>query len=170
MAQDTFLSPEERVLIEKGIAKNTPDSKWMQKLLSLHDLFLDSSVAEGIRVSTKFLETAKFASDNINEYMMEDTNDQVVIAFDPETRTPIKEDVPRKYSVLMNKSNGMPERLQSMQKIIADTVQDVMMLTRIYAKHANPDQTKALSETAGLSWEDKKNMRSGKTRGKKTNS
>ena len=149
-----FLSQEERTHIDKLIAKGDQNSQLIKKLLTIHDALCDDVLAESINAALKFIETAKFASININDYMTEDVEDKVFAGMEGEN--PRYETLHRKYSVFANKTNGMPERLQAMQKLVADRALDCMDMIRVYHRHANPESIAKDDGLKGMSYLDRK--------------
>lgn len=126
LAELAFLSEAERADIEKK-AEATPA---LNKLLNMHDAIFDAGIraamvshSEHLSYSSKQLQAAKEYSDQEEEH---DVNQ-----YDALGNVTYTEKMSRRIWMLSNKQSALPERIQSLQKTIMDSTENLLELISI---------------------------------------
>jgi hypothetical protein len=154
LCDESFLTQEQRAAIIKLIEKKSTDSPSFSKLLTIHDLMTDAVLSDPIKTIQRFVMTAQQSMGNIQEYMNEDIEEEVYTGKSDSNDRPIFNTVHRKYAVLIDKTNGIPERMSSLQKLISDASMDLLVLITTHRKHASQDSQKEIEEAIGMSYAD----------------
>jgi hypothetical protein len=154
LCDESFLTQQQRATIIKLIEKKSTDSPAFSKLLTIHDLMTDAVLSDPIKTIQRFVMTAQQSMSNIQEYMNEDITEEVYTGKSDKDEQPIFNSVHRKYAVLIDKTNGIPERMSSLQKLISDASMDLLVLITTHRKHASEDSQKEIEEATGMSYAD----------------
>lgn len=154
LCEESFLTNEQRASIQKMIDKKGTDSQSLMKLLVIHDLMIDPTLSDPIKTIQKFVMTAQQSMSNIQEYMNEDIEEEVYSGKTDKDDAPVFNKVHRKYAVLIDKTNGIPERMSALQKLISDASMDLLVLISTHRKHASPESQKEVESLEGMSYAD----------------
>ena len=155
----TLLSPEQRSDIEKLIAKGGALADAAKKLIVLHDAVLQSALSDPLKSTIRYLKSVENSMQKAQEYIEEDTEDKVVVgkeySVDAESVVDITELRHRSIAVLIDKTNGVPERMANMQKIITGAGEDVIKMIHLHNTHASESLKEDVKDMSDLSWVDR---------------
>jgi len=172
---DTLLTAEQRADIEKLITKGGDVGIAVQKLLTVHDAVLQSAVSDPLKSTIRYLKSVENSMQKAQEYIEEDTEDKVIIGKEYSVEADAVVDMTelrhRSIAVLIDKHNGIPERMANMQKIITGAGGDVINMIHLHNTHASESLKEEIQALDGLSWADaqaERQRRFGKSGGKKS--
>lgn len=151
----TLLNPEQRQDIEKLVAKGGELSNAVKKLLTIHDAVLQSALSDPLKSTIRYLKSVENSMQKAQEYIEEDTEDEVVISPGSKDNPPIIETRHRSIAVLIDKQNGVPERMANMQKIITGAGEDVIKMIHLHNTHASESLKEEVKDMENLSWVDR---------------
>lgn len=153
MANNAFLSNEQRALIEKLLNKNDGMADAARKLLVLHDAIIESAFSDPIKTTLRYLKSIEHSVTKAQEYIEEDTMDSINDGFDEDGNAQTTT-LHRSIAVLVDKTNGIPERMANMQKIISGAAADLVEMVYLHGKYAPIAQVEEIRSLGGLSYTD----------------
>lgn len=155
----TLLNPEQRQDIEKLVAKGGELSNAVKKLLTIHDAVLQSALSDPLKSTIRYLKSVENSMQKAQEYIEEDTEDTVVIGKEYSVEADAVVDMTelrhRSIAVLIDKQNGVPERMANMQKIITGAGEDVIKMIHLHNTHASESLKEDVKDMENLSWVDR---------------
>lgn len=149
LAAQTFINKEERDALLKLLENKKTDRNVeiaVKKLLGMHDLFTNEILYSPIKTLREYLSSVLGAMSKAKDYLEKDEIVSVQVELANEYNTGRQEEMTHTISVMRDKFNGVPERLNSFQKNIYDTSEDLIKLTAIHIKHGSPDMVKELED------------------------
>lgn len=151
----TLLSSEQRSDVEKLITKGGALADAAKKLIILHDAVLQSALSDPLKSTIRYLKSVENSMQKAQEYIEEDVDDEVVLSPGGKDTPPITETRHRSIAVLIDKTNGVPERMANMQKIITGAGEDVIKMIHLHNTHASESMKEDVKEMSDLSWADR---------------
>jgi len=145
-----FLEKQERERIEKLKLKEPS----IDKLLMLHDSFQDAIIQTPLSILVKRIEAIEKSLEDVEQYLNNGEPLKVVVGRDYEGQ-PIEKEYDKNIGILIDKTNGIAERVRDMMKELKSSTEDALDI--IHSKRSLLGSESVSDEEVslqGLSWTD----------------
>jgi len=127
LVEQTFISEEER----KKLIELSKKEKSITKLIELHDALQDNILRTPLSIKLNHIQYIKesmeagikYASDTSVDDTVDTNNGQFYLT------------MPRNIAIMMDKTNGIPERLRDMEKALSGSTEELLTLVAAHKKH-----------------------------------
>ncbi len=116
-----FLNEQERSKLDKARKKEQA----IEKLLNLHDCFQDALLQTPLNIILKRIEDVEKAISDVDAWLNDGEKIEIVKGKDSEGRF-ISETYDKKIGILVDKGNGISERLKEMVKELKSSTEDAL--------------------------------------------
>lgn len=147
-----FLSKQEKEKLDKLKKKEQS----IEKLLNLHDCFEDALIQTPLNIILKRIEDIEKAIENVDTWLSDGEKITVVKGKDADGRF-IEETYDKNIGILIDKTNGISERLKEMVKELKSSTEDALDIIhskRMLLGGEALGQDEISLEKSGKSWTD----------------